>query len=638
MKRLTIFSSVLAVGIALMACNQSPTSLTLSGPAAIGEEGFAALTAQPVGGTGDVRWQIVSGGGKLLSDSGLSVTFEAPNLSANTKTRVRASLAANPDVFSDLDIDVHAPTAETKSDLGAAGGAITVGAVKVSFDPNALNANANVDLETLDVAVSPLPDGDTLSASSTRLEIPQSALGTPGDQGFKVELPAPTTTNQAVAEIRITRPDGSTFVTIQPYDESTHTYTFPNSVFNDLNTRPAALQSGGTTVRPQFIPFVVGVVITVIAVKNAVEGRPLTESPIDLDSPPKEIGRGLLQFESAFSASDLGSSDCKSDRQRLPSSRVRWAWTPDGMGVGTEGLRGKTPLVIVHGWQVTADIDGLKRRRAVVPGYCNWTDFLNQFYGSAGADLRSKYALFSFSYDSYQRVAGNGEQFAKALQATFGSTPVVVMAHSMGGLVTNRAMLTSPSSIARVITLGTPYQGSVALECASADTKACNEVKLNQGVANLLGNMGNAALAPIPIIGKLISVIPNGTTTNALLKTAARFDGTKDLAWEFSGSRNPFLTSTNAALTPAMLSKYTAFYGTATSAGDSFEKVSRIIAVTTGRLNDGIVPVGSACLSAVELDNTCAASKIPTVIQKPYDHSGLQDAPNFDGIKSVLLK
>ncbi len=86
----------------------------------------------------------------------------------------------------------------------------------------------------------------------------------------------------------------------------------------------------------------------------------------------------------------------------------------------------------------------------------SFVDFLRNDLGYA--------AVWGFHYYSQQGIAGNAQKLATILgKLPWGNGQQVdIFGHSMGGLVSRYAMerILDPSYVARVITLGTPHQGS----------------------------------------------------------------------------------------------------------------------------------------------------------------------------------
>lgn len=123
----------------------------------------------------------------------------------------------------------------------------------------------------------------------------------------------------------------------------------------------------------------------------------------------------------------------------------------------------KIPLVLVHGIQLGTE--GCGRNS----GYkSTWAKFRTNFFNDV--DTASKYDLYSFSYPTNLDFKTNGAALSQKLSAAFGNKPVVVVAHSMGGLVTRAADVyystkaqsgnATDINIARVITLDTPHRGT----------------------------------------------------------------------------------------------------------------------------------------------------------------------------------
>ena len=118
---------------------------------------------------------------------------------------------------------------------------------------------------------------------------------------------------------------------------------------------------------------------------------------------------------------------------------------------------GKTPLILVHGIQFRV--------------FCNrpYRDTWENVIGPLLSDesFKNQFQIYSVHYDTTKSIHDNGQALAERLNLAFdAATPVVVLAHSMGGLVTRAAMTPvpprnfPPANIAGLVTLGTPHHGT----------------------------------------------------------------------------------------------------------------------------------------------------------------------------------
>jgi len=127
----------------------------------------------------------------------------------------------------------------------------------------------------------------------------------------------------------------------------------------------------------------------------------------------------------------------------------------------------RIPIILVHGASGDRKIDSLNY----------WYGWVNGDMAPTGAqlgrfnenDMKSMFRVYRYVYDSRRQIRDNGQEFAAFLNQFYQSNPafserqVVIMAHSMGGLVTRYALNTNSdfrSKVHRVITLGTPHLGS----------------------------------------------------------------------------------------------------------------------------------------------------------------------------------
>ena len=123
-------------------------------------------------------------------------------------------------------------------------------------------------------------------------------------------------------------------------------------------------------------------------------------------------------------------------------------------GPATDGspLNDRTPVILVHG----ANGDNK-------PSTLNyWYWWLIQFNDP---QYSSKFKIYRYVYDSSQQIASNGTDFANFVNGytELSGKQVLIMAHSMGGLVVRHAMNTNTKfrdKTIKLVTLGTPHLGS----------------------------------------------------------------------------------------------------------------------------------------------------------------------------------
>ncbi|MCA1790264.1 MAG: GPI inositol-deacylase, partial [Thioalkalivibrio sp.] len=143
----------------------------------------------------------------------------------------------------------------------------------------------------------------------------------------------------------------------------------------------------------------------------------------------------------------------------------------------TQDLRGpsSTAVIMVHGWQTFGQFaSGGDNIENVV--HCKgWIDVMSAFHYHAEdwQDLRENADLFTFRYNSDERIIASGAKLATAVDDLYdlGYGTVVLLGHSMGGLVSveARQQLEYPAYLAGIVTLGTPFMGGV-LGCVQQST------------------------------------------------------------------------------------------------------------------------------------------------------------------------
>jgi alpha-tubulin suppressor-like RCC1 family protein/uncharacterized protein YjdB/pimeloyl-ACP methyl ester carboxylesterase len=139
-----------------------------------------------------------------------------------------------------------------------------------------------------------------------------------------------------------------------------------------------------------------------------------------------------------------------------PSTAVQLKRIPGNTG---DHASSKIALILVHGWQPTLQLGWrlCEQVEAYNPAAGAWSDFISVGQSS----LQDSYDIYTFRYPTFQHIDNSASDFLAALAAIPRATPIVIVAHSMGGLVAGRVMLATPSDrVSHLYSLGTPWLGS----------------------------------------------------------------------------------------------------------------------------------------------------------------------------------
>ncbi len=197
---------------------------------------------------------------------------------------------------------------------------------------------------------------------------------------------------------------------------------------------------------------------------------------------------------------------------------------------------GRIPLILVHGWN--EDNTG-------------WDRFITYIQNQANplfASGKNRYRIFYFQYQSNQEsVAVLGQLLAQCMSSTaadpnsaIGSKQMVIVAHSMGGLVARQFMITNNSSgqpwgnkIAKLITLATPHHGAYLANSDAIAGSLFNAIFLSNP------DLGSSYVAELGILNTLAPYSGKGPyQTNRI-----------DLWWDnYTNNPNWKLSDTNAYL------------------------------------------------------------------------------------------
>ncbi len=127
-------------------------------------------------------------------------------------------------------------------------------------------------------------------------------------------------------------------------------------------------------------------------------------------------------------------------------------------GAGTTYTDSRQPLVLVHGIQLDK-LSGSDFSNWLPDGAGEmWPTLLDAIRNDQ--ELNAAFDPWVFRYPTYDRIVTNADRLNQLASTRFGGRDLVVIAHSMGGMVTAQAMLNHGLRADRLISLGTPYLGS----------------------------------------------------------------------------------------------------------------------------------------------------------------------------------
>jgi hypothetical protein len=284
---------------------------------------------------------------------------------------------------------------------------------------------------------------------------------------------------------------------------------------------------------------------------------------------------------------------------------------------------------------------------ALAPEVCTWKDLWKYWFSDPqrrGVDL-GDFAFYTFRYDSDRRVKESAKVLQAALDRAFPAPApgqpkpqVVLVGHSMGGMVASHLMrsLGEEGRVRKLITLGTPFRGAIAYECAKVVVEAsgeplCGAVRVPPALAFLDLWTGIASLATYLIWGE---------------------EGTKDLALEVPVSQaspwcrtkgelkdvvcigvapvpNPYLAGRDR-VSPQQEKHYAIYgdlngYSPQDPSGGSldvlYRRLNQVSEGVFGLSTDGVVPVRSAAFQ--DMDPSTLKPGLPGEGLSGVTHTGL---------------
>lgn len=180
----------------------------------------------------------------------------------------------------------------------------------------------------------------------------------------------------------------------------------------------------------------------------------------------------------------------------------------DQFAVATsESKENKTKIVLIHGWDFQEkNSDPPTDKFAKVTNIRETWDDVLEMYSQNISGVQNNYELYTFTYRTSDHVENNGKRLIDKLNSVFTSEDkVILLAHSMGGLVSRSALYHSNNTkdvIDFIVSLGTPYLGS---PFASSSYQG-NFGTLGELMAFLTGTEGGKDLAYTNALGAFYQV------------------------------------------------------------------------------------------------------------------------------------
>lgn len=149
----------------------------------------------------------------------------------------------------------------------------------------------------------------------------------------------------------------------------------------------------------------------------------------------------------------------------VPANDTNLPTTEQFVDVAVDSKSTKPKLILVHGWDASEkSTDAITGKTKKVENINATWQYAFKFYNANMASVQTNYDLYAFTYRTANTIASNGERLINLLNHTFSKEDqVIIIAHSMGGLVSRAAIYHGNNSndvIDTVVTLATPYYGS----------------------------------------------------------------------------------------------------------------------------------------------------------------------------------
>jgi pimeloyl-ACP methyl ester carboxylesterase len=153
----------------------------------------------------------------------------------------------------------------------------------------------------------------------------------------------------------------------------------------------------------------------------------------------------------------VGTDDCT-------SSPNAWDFRRGKLRPGDANDRGpadpdRIPVILVHGIQLLQPTCNLVERFQPDAAGQTWPDVVNLMLSDP--NLKSRFDPWIFRYPTFYSIESNGERLAGFINKAFPGRDILILAHSMGGLVSAYYLaINPPNGVRQLITLDTPFAGT----------------------------------------------------------------------------------------------------------------------------------------------------------------------------------
>ncbi len=130
-------------------------------------------------------------------------------------------------------------------------------------------------------------------------------------------------------------------------------------------------------------------------------------------------------------------------------------------------LNGRIPIILIHGYNEQEYVLETGEQGPWYSLYKErvWENFYDKLQQNELEPLTGNLQVYEFIYPTWKEVAHNGQELLQLIQANDylkDSDSIIMVAHSMGGLVGRQALESGlGDQVKKVITLGTPHHGSI---------------------------------------------------------------------------------------------------------------------------------------------------------------------------------
>ncbi len=195
---------------------------------------------------------------------------------------------------------------------------------------------------------------------------------------------------------------------------------------------------------------------------------------------------------------------------------------PDHAGNPSQAVDpARVPLILIHGWQFTKEKCADFQNWNPTGSGGTWGVLYPKL--TAPGNFLERYQVWAMRYPTNRPIGDAVAYLKDQIQARFGNRDVVIVAHSMGGVVAAKYLSDPPAKhVSQLITLATPFQGSILADVIARRDGVSSFCSSTLG---LLSGLAFGLTVPLPFTEGVADLSPNSVIYETIAAAHANWWG-----------------------------------------------------------------------------------------------------------------